>query len=159
MLCLIDLARLVDGTIRFGPMPPVAGEWTVVNRIALDSRTVEPGDLFWRLPGLPVSGLPRQTACSPQHALFRGASGVVAAEANLAPWPGTFCLEVASPLAALTRLCDWLETTDSRDFLRPRQNPAELKVLQLCPPQALVITPPTCGQPASGTRHRCQAAA
>ncbi len=154
MLCLIDLARLVDGTLHFGPMPPLDGEWTVVSRIAFDSRTVEPGDLFWRLPGLPG-----QTACSQQHALFRGASGVVTTEGCAAPWPGTFCLEVSSPLAALARLCDWLEAADSHDFSRPRQNPAELKVLQLCPPQALVITPPTCGQPASGTRHRCRAAA
>lgn len=154
MLCLIDLARLVDGTIRFGPMPPVAGEWTRIDRIALDSRTLAAGDLFWRLPGLPG-----QTACSPQHALFRGAAGVVAAEGNVNPWPGTFCLEVAQPLAALARLLDWLETADSHDFPRSRQNPAELKVLQLCPPQALVITPPTCGQPASGTRRRCKAAA
>jgi UDP-N-acetylmuramyl pentapeptide synthase len=154
MLCLIDLARLVDGTLHFGPMPPLAGEWTVVNRIALDSRTVEPGDLFWRVPGLPG-----QTACSPQHALFRGAAGVVTTEGCAAPWPGTFCLEVSSPLAALSRLVEWLEVADLRDFARPRENPAELKVLQLCPPEALVITPPTCGQPASGTRHRCRAAA
>jgi UDP-N-acetylmuramyl pentapeptide synthase len=149
MLCLIDLARLVDGTLHFGPMPPLDGEWTPIGRIALDSRTVEPGDLFWRLPGMPG-----QTACSPQHALFRGAAGVVTAEGCAAPWPGTFCLEVASPLAALSRLVDWLEAAESHDFAWPRQNPAELKVLQLCPPQPLVITPPTCGRPTSGPR-RC----
>jgi UDP-N-acetylmuramyl pentapeptide synthase len=153
MLCLIDLARLVDGTLHFAPMPPLAGEWTRIGQIALDSRTVEPGDLFWRVPGMPG-----QTACSPQHALFRGAQGVVAAEASVAPWPGTFCLEVASPLAALLQLVDWLEQSGPKSLLR--QIPAELKVLQLCPPQALVITPPTCGRPGSDQhRSRCRRAA
>lgn len=136
-LCLADLARLVDGKLHFGPMPPLAGEWTPVDRIALDSRLVEPGDLFWRLPGLPG-----QTACSPQHALFRGAAGVASADGRIQPWPGTFCLEVENPVAALARLIDRL------DELAAQPRLAELKVLQLCRQQALDMTPPTCGRPA-----------
>jgi UDP-N-acetylmuramyl pentapeptide synthase len=141
-LCLIDLAQLTGGTIHFGPMPPRDGEWAAIGRIALDSRLVEPGDVFWRLPGLPG-----QTKCSLQHALFRGASGIVAQGASVSPWPGTFCLEVANPLEALTWLVDRLEENAAG------QNPAELKVLQLCRYQALDITPPSCGRPA-GERYR-----
>jgi len=151
MLCLIDLAHLLGGTIHFGPMPPREGEWTPIGRIALDSRLVEPGDVYWRLPGL--AGLARQTALSPQHALFRGAAGVVAAEGPAAPWPGTFHLAVENPLAALARLVDWLEENG------PAGNLPELKVLQLCRYQGLVITPPTCGRPAvERCRSRCRAA-
>ena len=137
MLCLIDLAHLTGGTLRFGPMPPLDGQWSPVGRIALDSRQVEPGDVFWRVPGLPG-----QTACSPQHAMFRGASGVVAPEGAAQPWPGRFCLEVDDPLAALARLVDWLEGTDAQ------LDSAELKDLQLCRYGALDKTPPTCGRPA-----------
>src|SRR5688572_14859368 len=118
MLCLLDLAHLTGGTIHFGPMPPRDGEWTAIGRIALDSRLVEPGDVYWRLPGLPG-----QTALSPQHALFRGAAGVVAADCPITPWPGTFQLEVENALAALERLVDWLEENG------PARNLPELKGL------------------------------
>lgn len=148
-LCLIDLAELVDGTLHFGPMPPREGEWTAIERIVLDSRLVQPGDVFWRLPGLPG-----QTPCSLQHALFRGAAGVVAAGASTAPWPGAFCVEVEDPIAALSRLVDWLAEN------KTWRNPSELKVLQLCRYQGLDITPPTCGRVAQEhSRSRCQRAA
>ena len=137
-MCSSDL--LVNGTLRFGPMPPLDGQWSALGRIVLVSRLVEPGDVFWRVPGLPG-----QTACSPQHALFRGASGVVAPKACVQPWPGRFCLEVESPLAALAALVDWLEEAASESNL------AELKDLQLCRYRALDKTPPTCGRP--GREH------
>jgi UDP-N-acetylmuramyl pentapeptide synthase len=149
MLCLIDLAHLTGGTLRFGPMPPLDGQWSAVGRIALDSRLVEPGDLFWRLPGLPG-----QTLCSPQHALFRGAGGVVAPEGLVQPWPGRFCLEVEDPLAALATLIDQLDESAAH------ANLAELKDLQLCRHRALDKTPPTCGRPASELdRSLCRRAA
>jgi hypothetical protein len=132
-MLLIDLAHLTGGTLRFGPMPPLDGQWTPVGRFALDSRLVEAGDVFWRLPGLPG-----QTACSPQHAMFRGASGVVGLPDTLQPWPGRFCLEIENPLAALAQVLDWLEEN-------ARQNSLELKDLQLCRHRALDKTPPTRG--------------
>jgi len=139
-LCLADLATIVHGRLQFGPMPPVAGEWTAIRQIALDSRLVEPGDLFWRLPGLSW-----QSACSIQHALFRGAVGVVASAADVAAWSGAFCLEVDNPVAALAQLVDWLDERVAE------RNSLELKDLQLCRYQGLDITPPTCGRP-SGER-------
>jgi len=142
LLCLADLADLVHGRLHFGPMPPVAGEWTAIGRIALDSRLIEPGDLFWRLPGHSW-----QSAGSTQQALLRGATGVVGSAADVAPWPGAFCLEVESPVAALARLVDWL------DERAAERNCLELKDLQLCRYQGLDITPPTCGR-ASGERLR-----
>lgn len=140
--CLADLATIVHGRLHLGPMPPVAGEWTAIGRIALDSRLVVPGDLFWRLPGLGW-----QSAGSAQHALCRGAAGVVAPAADVAAWPGAFCLEVENPVAALERLVDWL------DEQAAERNCLELKDLQLCRYQGLDITPPTCGRP-SGERLR-----
>ncbi|MEX2175980.1 MAG: hypothetical protein WD872_16580 [Pirellulaceae bacterium] len=145
-LCLCDLASLVEGELRFGPLPPLAGEWTAIGSIAVDSRAVQPGDLFWRIPGLAC-----QTACSTQHALFRGACGVVTPIAGFAPWPGRFGIEVEDPAAALARLVAWLDEN------RNLQDSAELKVLQLCGRAAPVITPPTCGRVAAEQlRSRCR---
>jgi hypothetical protein len=143
-LCLADLATIVHGRLHFGPMPPVAGEWTAIGRIALDSRLVEPGDLFWRLPGLPG-----QSAGSTQHALVRGAGGVVTSAAEVSAWPGSFCLEVEHPVAALARLVDWLDEQGAESNL------AELKDLQLCRYQGLDITPPTCARPSSERFRSC----
>ena len=142
-LCLYDLAELTGGRLHFGPMPPREGEWTAIRQIALDSRLVEPGDLFWRLPGFPA-----QTLCSPQHALFRGAVGVVASAGPLAPWPGTFCLEVADEISALLRLVEALD----EEFAPPA---AFLQDLQLRAVAGAGITPATCGRP-TGERLRCR---
>jgi hypothetical protein len=158
MLCLADLAELIEGRLHFGPMPPVAGAWTRIGRIALDSRLVERGDLFWRLPGLPW-----QTGCCTQHALFCGAAGVVAAAADVAAWPGSFCVEVEDPVAALARLVDWLDGPRSArrggesagSFHPAEQKCLELKDLQLCRYQGLDITPPTCGRPGSERVRSC----
>ncbi len=155
MICLADLAHVVRGRLHFGPMPPVHGEWTTIGRIALDSRLVSAGDLFWRLPGVPW-----QSACSAQHALFRGAAGVVAPTANSTAWPGTFCLEVEDPVAALQRLVDWLQSPQSEGLVGPDQaaekNRLELKDLQLCRYQGLDITPPTCGRPGREPLGSCR---
>src|SRR4029434_6512930 len=113
LLCLADLAELVHGRVHFDSMPPVAGEWTTIARIVLDSRLVKAGDLFWRLPGVPW-----QTAGSTQHALFRGAAGIVAPAANVSPWPGTYCLEVENPVAALERLVNWLDAESAGKHIR-----------------------------------------
>jgi len=151
LLCLADLADLVHGRLHLGPLPPVAGEWTAIGRIALDSRLVVPGDLFWRLPGLTW-----QSAGSTQHALLRGAAGVAAPAADIAAWPGAFCLELEDPVAALARLVDWLDESRPEERAAESAESAErkcleLKDLQLCRYQGLDITPPTCGRP-SGER-------
>jgi UDP-N-acetylmuramyl pentapeptide synthase len=147
-LCLSDLATIIHGTPLFGSMPPVAGEWTPIVRIAFDSRLVEPGDLFWRLPACKW-----QTACSIQHALFRGAAGIVAAEELAAAWPGTYCIAVESPVVALARLVDWLDKPGENLPIEPK--PEELKVLQLCRYRGLDITPPTCGRPGDERLRSC----
>jgi UDP-N-acetylmuramyl pentapeptide synthase len=146
-LCLADLAKIVHGHLHLGPMPPVAGEWTAIGRIALESRLVVPGDLFWRLPGHSW-----QSAGSTQQALLRGATGVVGSAADVAPWPGAFSLEVENPVAALARLVDWLGESRLEERAAERIC-LELKDLQLCRYQGLDITPPTCGR-ASGERLR-----
>ena len=154
MLCLTDLADVVQGRLHFGPMPPVHGQWSTIARIALDSRLVAAGDLFWRLPGVPW-----QSACSTQHALFRGAAGVVAGAADVAAWPGTFCLEVDDPVAALDRLVDWLQLPPAEEIglERPAEKKClELKDLQLCRYQGLDITPPTCGRPGREPAGSCR---
>ena len=148
LLCLADLAKIVHGRLHLGPMPPVDGEWTAIGRIALDSRLVVPGDLFWRLPGLTW-----QTAGSTQHALLRGAAGVAAPAADIAAWPGAFCLEVENPVAALARLVDWLDERAAESAESAERKCLELKDLQLCRYQGLDITPPTCGR-RSGERIR-----
>jgi UDP-N-acetylmuramyl pentapeptide synthase len=147
-MLLADLATIIHAQPLFGSMPPVTGEWTPVRRIAFDSRLVEPGDLFWRLPACSW-----QTACSIQHALFRGAAGTVAPEELAAAWPGTYCLAVENPVTALARLIDWFGETG--DFPAGEPNPEELKVLQLCRYRGLDITPPTCGRPDSERLRSC----
>ena len=145
MLCLADLAQIVSGTIHFGPLPPVDGKWAHIASIAVDSHLVVPGDLFWRLPGLPV-----QSACSTQHALFQGAAGVVTSSTDLAAWPGRFCLEVENPVSALAQLIDWLDADDTHEHV------SELKNLQLCRYYRLDMTPPICGRAAGArARSRC----
>lgn len=147
-LCLSDLATVIQATPVFGSMPPLAGEWTPVRRIAFDSHVVEPGDLFWRLPGCQW-----QTACSIHHALFRGAAGVVVPEELAAAWPGTYCLAVENPAVALERLVDWLDKTRESLPIDPKSE--DLKVLQLCRYRGLDITPPTCGRPGSERLRSC----
>jgi hypothetical protein len=154
MLCLHDLASLTGGRIHFGPMPPREGEWTHVRRIVLDSQSVQPGDLFWRL-----AGYPKQTLCSPQHALFRGAAGIAMAGEPIAPWPGTFCLEVENDLQAFVRLIEALEADRAEcDTLFEEKIFSEAEKLQNLQLSALPgpgITPATCGRP-TGERFRCR---
>ncbi|MDX1946044.1 MAG: hypothetical protein SFU86_11655 [Pirellulaceae bacterium] len=145
-LCLIDLAELTGGRLHFGPLPPRDGEWTIIRQIAFDSRRVEPGDVFWRLTGYPV-----QTLCGPQHALFRGALGVVAANSLPAPWPGSFCLEVDDEIEALLRLAEALDAGAAE----PARGAEFLQVLQLQGSAGAGITPATCGQ-STGKRIRCR---
>jgi UDP-N-acetylmuramyl pentapeptide synthase len=149
-LCLAELADLVGGQIHFGPMPPLHGVCTLVGDIALDSRRVGPGDVFWRIPGLAC-----QSVCSLQHALSCGAGGVVVGEEPVTPWPGTFVLEVDDPAEALARVIGFLEGNAAQPKL------PELKLLQLCPPQGPDITPATLDEPAEANvaTRRCRRAA
>ena len=156
MLCLTDLADLIHGRVHFDSMPPVRGDWTPIGRIALDCRQVEPGELFWRLPSAPW-----QSAGSGQYALMRGASGIVVPPAEVAAWPGTFCLEVENPAGALIRLLEWLQSHGQPAIPgrvgAAEKNQPELKVLQLCRYQGLANTPPTCGRAgreSAGSCHR-----
>ena len=156
-LLLADVAEVTQGRVYLGRMPPVAGHWTAIERIVFDSRLVEPGDLFWRLP---EAGF--QTRGSAQQALLRGAAGLVVGAGEVAAWPGTFCLEVDDPLSALERLEAWLRLerpADHEVWNGAEQNRLELKDLQLCRHGGLDKTPPTCGRLGGERFSSCRRAA
>jgi UDP-N-acetylmuramyl pentapeptide synthase len=160
--CLDDLRTITGGRLVFGPMPPREGECMPLGRIAIDSRLVRRGDVFWQLPG---AGNP--TPCDAQHALLRGAAGVVVEQQPSSPWPGAFCLVVEDSVAQLARLLDVLDRqaalaeqqAASDDFHVAREFLAkspELKLLQLCGSQGPDITRPRCSQSAAfPTNERC----
>jgi UDP-N-acetylmuramyl pentapeptide synthase len=156
-LLLADLADITHGQIHLGRMPPLAGQWAAIERIVFESRLVEPGDLFWRLPVATF-----QLPGSAQHALLRGAAGLVVGAGEVAAWPGTFCLEVDDPVSALERLEEWLRLqgpADQRAWDSAEKNRLELKDLQLCRYLGLDKTPPTCGRPGGERFSACRRAA
>lgn len=67
--------------------------------VVIDSRKVEPGSIFWALPGEQRDG-----ADFIADAFARGAIGAVTSRRGLVPPPGCWLIEVADPLAALHRL-------------------------------------------------------
>ncbi len=102
---LITLAQLRDitgGRLRLAAMPPCHGELTEVGPIVTDSRRVQAEMVFWGLPGPRFDG-----SCFAEDALVRGASGVVVAGRDVAPWPGRWSLRVDDALKALWDLAAW----------------------------------------------------
>lgn len=89
----------------------IGGAPTVVRSVSTDSRTVQPGELFFALSGPNFDG-----HAYVREALRRGACGAVVASASRADVAGALAssgeanpalLEVADPLAALGRLGAW----------------------------------------------------
>jgi UDP-N-acetylmuramoyl-tripeptide--D-alanyl-D-alanine ligase len=72
-----------------------------IGRVVVDSRQVQPRDIFWALPGLSRDG-----ADFLDDAFRRGAAGVVTAR-TATPSPGRWLLKVADPLLALWNLARW----------------------------------------------------
>ena len=101
-LTIGELHELLGGTVRMGAMPPCDGDAALVGRAAIDSRTIEPGDVFWGLRGPRFDG-----ANFAEEAFVRGASGVVLSGRRVEPWAGRWALEVNDSFEALWRLAAW----------------------------------------------------
>ncbi len=102
---LLTLAQLRDvtcGRLRLAAMPPCHGDLAHVGPIVTDSRRVQSEMVFWGLAGPRFDG-----NCFAEDALVRGASGVVVAGRDVAPWPGRWSLRVDDSLKALWDLAAW----------------------------------------------------
>jgi UDP-N-acetylmuramoyl-tripeptide--D-alanyl-D-alanine ligase len=99
---LADLHNLLGGELRQGTMPPCDGDTTLVGRVAVDSREVEPDEVFWGLEGTRFNG-----AHFAEEAFIRGAAGVVASGRRVEPWAGRWVLQVEDPGQALWKLAGW----------------------------------------------------
>jgi UDP-N-acetylmuramoyl-tripeptide--D-alanyl-D-alanine ligase len=109
-LTIGDLHELLGGTLRFGAMPPRDGDAALVGRIATDSRSIEPEDVFWGLIGPRFNG-----SHFGEEAFVRGASGVVTSGRRVEPWAGRWSLEVDDSSQALCELAIWCR----RQFTAP----------------------------------------
>jgi UDP-N-acetylmuramoyl-tripeptide--D-alanyl-D-alanine ligase len=97
-LTLHQLHQIVGGRLRLATLGPRDGEWTRVARIALDSRQLLPGEVFWAL-----QGATHDASTFIESAFARGASGVIA-DKYTQPWPGCWSLEVDDSREALYQL-------------------------------------------------------
>ncbi len=100
-LSIQDLSAATGGRLCLAEMPPRDGGLTPIGRLVIDSRQVQPGDVFWALPGRHADG-----ADFAHEALARGALGVVA-DRPVTPLPGGFSLKVPDPQLALWELARW----------------------------------------------------
>jgi UDP-N-acetylmuramoyl-tripeptide--D-alanyl-D-alanine ligase len=96
------LHEIVGGRLRLATLPPRHGELARVRGVAIDSRLVRRGDVFWGLPGARFDG-----SHFAGEAYARGAEGAVVGQQYIQPWPGCWSLEVADSLAALETLARW----------------------------------------------------
>lgn len=101
-LTLADLHELLGGKLRLGAMPPCDGEATLVGPMVVDSRTVEPDEVFWGLVGSRFNG-----AHFAEEAFVRGASGVVVSGRRVEPWAGRWTLEVEDSRKSMLQLAAW----------------------------------------------------
>jgi UDP-N-acetylmuramoyl-tripeptide--D-alanyl-D-alanine ligase len=102
LLTLAQLCDITGGRLRLAAMPPCHGELAHVGPIVTDSRRVQSEMVFWGLSGPRFDG-----SCFAEDALVRGASGVVVAGRDVAPWPGRWSLRVDDALKALWDLAAW----------------------------------------------------
>ncbi|HEY2761392.1 MAG TPA: UDP-N-acetylmuramoyl-tripeptide--D-alanyl-D-alanine ligase [Pirellulales bacterium] len=102
LLTLAQLRDITGGHLQLAAMPPRHGEMSHVGPIVIDSRCAQPDTVFWGLKGERFDG-----SCFAEDALVRGASGVVIADREVAPWPGRWSLRVDDGLAALWKLAAW----------------------------------------------------
>lgn len=96
------LHKVLGGRLRMATLPPRDGEATLVRQVVTDSRRVEPGDVFWALPGQNGDG-----ALFVEDAFDRGASGAVVSGRYVQPRPGCWCLEVEDAQQSLNQLAVW----------------------------------------------------
>jgi UDP-N-acetylmuramoyl-tripeptide--D-alanyl-D-alanine ligase len=95
------LHEITGGRLCLADLPPVDREDAPVGRLVTDSRQIEPGDVFWALPG------PRHDGADfAVEAAMRGAAGIVAAR-PFEPWAGRWSLEVPDAMLALWETARW----------------------------------------------------
>ncbi len=97
-----QLHEIVGGRLRLATLAPRGGEQARVGNVAIDSRQVRRGDIFWGLPGTRFDG--SQFA---NEAYSRGAEGAVVGGRYVQPWPGCWSLEVEDAQRALEQLAVW----------------------------------------------------
>ena len=94
-LLVKELADITQGTPRFGAMPPLDGDATRLGRTVIDSRQVQPNDVFWALRG------DRHDGSDFIHEAFaRGAAGAVT-DRVVEPWAGRWSVQVPDAQLAL----------------------------------------------------------
>src|SRR5687768_7088241 len=96
------LHEVLGGRLRMATLAPRGGEQALVQRIVTDSREVQPGDTFFGLAGRRVDG-----SSFAEHALRRGATGVVVAGRYIQPPPGCWSLQVENVHSSLLGLARW----------------------------------------------------
>lgn len=116
-LSIGEFEEIVGAQVRMGCLPPLAGRFEPTRRVVLDSRDVEPGDVYWAVSGTRYRGEHWVEA-----AYSRGALGAVTSGRRVEPWAGKFALEVADANRDLCRLarclaksnlaCEWLYVSD-----------------------------------------------
>lgn len=101
-LTLAQLHQVLGGKLRIASLAPRQGEHTPIGKFVIDSRKVEPGDVFWGLPGSQANG-----AEFAANAFSRGASGAVVAKKYVQPPPGCWAIEVEDAAQTLVQLATW----------------------------------------------------
>lgn len=95
-LTLHELERLTGGRRLDAAPLPRQPDGAVLGRVRIDSREIEPGDVFWALPGRNAQG-----SAFAADAYRRGASGVVSHSAAVSPPQGCWALVVENAHGAL----------------------------------------------------------
>ena len=101
-ITLEKLNQIVGGKLRLATLPARHESLSLVGRVVTDSRQVQPGDVFWGMPGTRFDGSGFAT-----DAFARGAVGVVVGQRYVQPWPKCWSLEVPDALQALQQLAAW----------------------------------------------------
>jgi len=99
---LAEITQATGGQLEYALMPPRDREQTPIEGISIDSRRLNPGDLFWA-----IAGEDRHGDEFVGDAFDRGAIGAVTESAWTTPMAGTFALRVDNTRQALWRLAEW----------------------------------------------------
>jgi UDP-N-acetylmuramoyl-tripeptide--D-alanyl-D-alanine ligase len=95
-ITLHDLEQLTGGRwLNLELLPQQRGD-TPLSRVVIDSREVQPGDIFWALPGKRVDG-----SDFAHDAFARGAVGVVSESNAMSPPGGRWALSVSDSFRAM----------------------------------------------------------
>lgn len=107
-LCISELSDIIEGTVRLGAMPPLAGQFEPIGRIVADVQRLQNRDVLWMFES-PACG-----SFQAEDAYARGALGVIVTDRVIEPWAGKFSVSVADSVKALHRLMRCLRAEDGR---------------------------------------------